>query len=141
MTSRSRNPNDPLSAALAEYDARFAARAALRARRGPLEKTIQARVVKWLERHGFFVWRNSTGTFRQGDRYVQCGIPGQADITGILPGGRRLEVEVKTATGRASKAQLRFREKIEAAGGLYVLARSVAALEAALCQYLTKSSL
>ena len=60
-----------------------------------------------------------------GARVVRFGVPGQADLTGILPDGRRLEVEVKSATGRQSAAQRDFQNLIERFGGLYVLARSV----------------
>jgi hypothetical protein len=56
---------------------------------------------------------------------VRFGVPGQADISGILVGGRRLEIEVKGPTGRMSDQQRKFRAMIECFGGLYILARSV----------------
>jgi len=46
------------------------------------------------------LWRANVGVARIGDRLIRFGIPGQADLTGILPDGRRLEIEVKSATGR-----------------------------------------
>ena len=58
-------------------------------------------------------------------RMVSFGVPGQADLTGILDGGRRLEIEVKTATGRQSKEQQNYERMIVSKGGIYVLARSV----------------
>ena len=41
---------------------------------------------------------------RMGRRLVRFGVPGQADLTGILPGGKRLEIETKSDTGRAATA-------------------------------------
>ena len=55
---------------------------------------------------------------------IKFSIPGAADITGILPDGRRLEIEVKSATGKQSKQQEKFEAMITKLGGVYVLARS-----------------
>lgn len=83
------------------------------------------------------LWRQNTGaaTFR-GQR-VSFGVPGAADITGILPDGRRIEIEVKSAVGRQSAAQKSYQAMIERFGGVYILARSVddvyAGLRAAGC--------
>ena len=71
------------------------------------------------------LWRANTGVARIGRRVVRFGVPGQADLTGILPDGRRLEVETKSATGKQSKDQRNFQRMIERFGGVYVLARSV----------------
>lgn len=80
---------------------------------------------------GVVVWRQNSGLYytpdgRGGWRRVRAAIPGAADITGMLPGGRRLEVECKTASGRQSEDQRVFQAVVERAGGLYVLARSAA---------------
>jgi len=69
-----------------------------------------------------FAWRQNTGVSR---RHIRFGRNGAADITGILRGGRRLEIETKTATGKQSDAQVEFQAEIERMGGLYILARSV----------------
>ena len=71
------------------------------------------------------LWRANAGAARIGRRFIQFGIPGQADLTGILTGGRRLEIEVKSATGRQAPDQRAFQALVERFGGLYVLARSV----------------
>jgi len=71
------------------------------------------------------LWRQNTGAVKFGHRLVRFGVKGQGDISGILRGGRRLEIEVKSATGAQSEDQLRFQLMIESMGGLYVLARSV----------------
>lgn len=74
---------------------------------------------------GVCAWRNNTGVSRSGGRYVRFGIAGQGDITGLLRGGRRLEMEVKTAKGKVSPEQEKFGAEITAMGGLYIVARSV----------------
>jgi len=71
------------------------------------------------------LWRANVGAARIGRRVVRFGIAGQADLTGILPDGRRLEIEVKSATGRQTAAQKAFQEMIERFHGVYILARSV----------------
>ena len=72
------------------------------------------------------VWRQNTGALRDATgRLIRFGIPGAADITGILANGRRLEIEVKTDTGRLSKQQARYGQMIHRMGGLYFVVRSV----------------
>ncbi len=71
------------------------------------------------------LWRANSGVAQIGRRIVRFGVPGQADLTGILPDGRRIEVEIKSATGRQTQDQKNFQRMIERFRGLYVLARSV----------------
>lgn len=71
------------------------------------------------------LWRANVGVACIGRRVVRFGIPGQADLTGILPGGVRLEVEVKADDGRQTTEQKNYQAMIEGLGGVYVLARSV----------------
>lgn len=71
------------------------------------------------------LWRANVGSARFGRQVVQFGVPGQADLTGIIPGGRRLEIEVKSEAGRQSRDQKAWQTLIERFGGLYILARSV----------------
>lgn len=59
-------------------------------------------------------------------RFVRYGIPGQGDHTGMLRGGRRLEVEYKRSVGgRYSDDQIAFGEAVNGGGGLYLRARSL----------------
>jgi hypothetical protein len=46
-------------------------------------------------------------------------------LSGILDDGRRIEIEVKTPSGRQSEQQKRFQDMIEKFNGIYILARSV----------------
>lgn len=80
------------------------------------------------------IWRNNVGSAKTRDgRFIRFGIPGQADISGILavtlPGGRvigqRIEIEAKTKTGRQRPEQKKWQAMIERMGGIYILARSV----------------
>jgi len=87
--------------------------------------------LKWLHDRGIFAWRNNTGTAWIGDQPVTFGYPGSADITGILPDGRRLEVECKSPTGTQSAKQKEFEAKIRKNSGIYLLVRSVQELEEA----------
>ena len=90
------------------------------------ERQIQNEILRHFgTRSDMRLWRSNSGVARMGKRHVRFGVPGQADLTGILPGGVRLEVEVKSATGRQSAEQLAYQCMIERFGGVYVLARSV----------------
>ena len=80
------------------------------------------------------LWRANAGVARIGDRVVRFGVPGQADLTGILPDGRRLEVEVKSPGGTQTDDQRNFQRMIERFGGVYVLARTVEDIRQALAQ-------
>ena len=60
-----------------------------------------------------------------GGRLVRSGPNGSSDISGILVGGRRLEIELKSSTGRVSPEQKAWIEMINSMGGLAFVARSV----------------
>ncbi len=69
-------------------------------------------------------WRQNTGAVKIKGQFVKFGVPGQADISGILDTGHRLEIEVKSPGGQQSVEQIRFQQMIESHNGCYVLARS-----------------
>jgi hypothetical protein len=93
------------------------------------------------------IWRVNTGMgwfadgkpARKTDRGaypVKFGVPGQADISGLLlPNGRRLEIETKTIKGRQSKEQAAWQRITERFGGMYILARSVSDVDRVLLGY------
>lgn len=74
---------------------------------------------------GVYAWRNNTGAIQRMGRFVRFGITGQGDITGVLPGGRRLEIEVKVPKAEPSEEQVKFGARINAAGGLWFVAHSL----------------
>jgi hypothetical protein len=89
------------------------------------EKALQNDILRAFgTRPGLRLWRANCGVARMGERVIRFGIPGQADLTGILPDGRRLEIEVKSATGRQTPEQIAFEHMIERFNGIYILARS-----------------
>ena len=99
------------------------------------ESVVLHDCLRYLKKRGIFAYRQNTGTLWTNGQPVSFGYPGSADITGILPDGRRLEVECKSATGRQSEKQKKFEEKIRTNGGIYILARSVEDLEHGLRLY------
>lgn len=60
------------------------------------------------------------GTYRMGKTTMDLGT---ADISATIK-GRSVKIEVKTGKDRMSSYQRRYRDKIEAAGGIYIVARS-----------------
>lgn len=93
---------------------------------GP-EAQIQQAIMEYLTAKRIFFWRNNTGVARMGQnggRFVRFGVVGSPDIF-ALHGGRIYGIEVKAPKGKVSEAQQKFGEKIESAGGTYIVARSV----------------
>lgn len=91
-------------------------------------------LVEFGSRPDLRMWRANVGVARtRTGQFVKFGVPGQADISGILwPHGRRLEIETKSATGRQREAQRAWQAMIERMGGLYILARSLDDVRAAI---------
>jgi len=70
-------------------------------------------------------WRQHVGQMFVGAYCIRFGMPGAADLTGILPDGRRLECEAKRRFGgKQTQDQLVFQRMIEARGGVYILFHS-----------------
>ena len=57
--------------------------------------------------------------------FIKFGTKGMADIMGLLPNGRTLFLEVKTATGVQSEDQIAFQERMKELGHEYAVVRSV----------------
>lgn len=90
------------------------------------ERQVQNAILRTFgTRSDLRLWRANVGVARIGRRVVRFGVPGQADLTGILPGGRRLEIEVKSDSGAQTPEQRAYQRLIERFDGVYVLARSV----------------
>jgi hypothetical protein len=71
-----------------------------------------------------FCWRNS-GAFKT-DRggFYRMGTPGAPHIICVIE-GQFVGIEVKDEKGRLNRNQIAFKERLEAAGDRYVLARSI----------------
>jgi len=103
------------------------------------EKAIQNDILRAFgSKRWMRLWRANVLAARMGDRFVRAGVPGQADLTGILRVGGvgvSLWIEVKSATGRQTQSQEWFQQMVERLGGLYILARSVRDVDDAINAY------
>ena len=93
----------------------------------PSEAEIQAEILRILgARPDLRLWRANSGVaYKPQGRPVRFGVPGQADLSGLLAGGRRLEIEVKGPRGRQTPEQCHFGAMIARFGGLYIVAHSL----------------
>lgn len=104
-----------------------------------LETQIQQDIMIALSDAGYLVNRQQVGKFKSmyGDRIVNVGQPGMADISAIVPVtitsdmvgqtiGAYVEIEVKTLTGTQRQAQKLRELAVNKRGGRYIVARSPA---------------
>ncbi|MEG3086158.1 hypothetical protein [Sphingomonas sp. PB4P5] len=83
---------------------------------------------------GKFITRTAAGrTILDSARPISFGLPGSADIIGVLQGGLPLAAEAKTGTGRQRKNQQAFQAAWEKRGGIYVVFHSVDELIGMIC--------
>jgi hypothetical protein len=89
------------------------------------EKEIQSAIVEYLKLKRIFHYRNNTGAFVDKNNHMyRFGALGSPDVVAVKD-GRYIAIEVKTAKGIQSDAQLNFQRELERAGGQYILARSL----------------
>jgi len=76
---------------------------------------------------GVACWRANAGVSRSGGRFVRFGVKGQADISGLIRGGTRVEIEVKLPGGKwgVTPEQAAFAGRIRELGGICAVVRSV----------------
>lgn len=97
------------------------------------EAKVSASLDTYLKTIGAITIRTNAGTFTSDSGNVVMGAKaGTSDKTCCLPGGQFLGLEVKSEKGKLSEAQARYGERVRRLGGLYIVARSVAELRAAL---------
>lgn len=104
------------------------------------EKSTQNDILRaFATQPGLRLWRANVGVAKYGKRVVRFGVPGQADLTGILPVtlicpvcaaeagtvGARLEIECKKPGGAQFTEQQNYERMIRRFGGIYVTAYSV----------------
>lgn len=91
------------------------------------EADLQAAILhEFGSRPDIRLWRANVLVARTKDgRVVKAGVKGQADLSGIRAGGQRIEIEVKSPSGRQSQEQKRWQAMILRFGGIYVTARSL----------------
>ena len=113
---------------------------------GTVENKVQAACQTMLSLRGEFVWRNQSRTImvpgKGGKmRPMFFGLPGSPDLIGVWR-GRAIGVECKKPLGPKggtrgsvqSEEQIAFQCEFERAGGIYILARGVEDVEAALAK-------
>jgi len=103
--------------------------------KGRLERQVQTGVLAYLSiRKDIIFWRQNVGAVKFDDFFVRFGLRGAADIQGIQgPTGRFFGIECKREIGgKVSQEQENWGQNVENAGGLYIVARSVEAVEKAL---------
>ena len=99
--------------------------------RGPSANEITAQILLGVSKRfngQIILWRNNRidamAVGRGGRlRKVSAGINGQGDMTGILPDGRRVEIEVKAGKDRQSPEQESFGKMIASHRGVYLVTR------------------
>src|SRR5262245_38362086 len=91
------------------------------------ERDILAAVLRIVRVHPKvgFAWRANAGAMELNGRTVRFGFTGQADIVGVLKGGRFFALEVKSASGRLTRHQSAFLDNVRAVGGVAGVVRSV----------------
>ena len=69
--------------------------------------------------------RINSGAFEVEGRYIESAFRGCSDVLGMLKGGRLLAVECKSTRGALSADQEAFGAAVAGNGGLFVVARSI----------------
>lgn len=101
--------------------------------KAPRETDLVNACLELLAIRGIMAWRNNTGATKVAGRCIRFGHPGSADILGCLPpSGRLLAVECKMPGGKLRPNQAVFLDSVRMAGGLALVVRDVAELDAAL---------
>ncbi|WP_019132671.1 VRR-NUC domain-containing protein [Peptoniphilus obesi] len=74
-----------------------------------------------------YVYRANVGVFRQGDRFINTGLPkGFPDLFGFRKkDGKMFFIEVKNIKGRLSREQKLFGQEMQKQKVLYGVARSI----------------
>jgi hypothetical protein len=121
-------------AEITEYEKTYVARRQAKPKRPGA--TPEAKVAKaidsYLEQLDFYVLRTSAGMAQIGDRKMSMGRVGTHDRTCCAPNGRFVSIEIKSAAGSPSDAQLRQKGFIQRRNGIVIIPHSVAELRAGL---------
>lgn len=105
---------------------------------GAKENVVLSDCLQYLTLSGVFAWRNNTGAYKVGSRFIRFGLVGSSDILGILPDGRFLAVECKREKGGVlSDAQRGFLETIRQNNGVSCVVHSVEDLQEVIKKVLT----
>lgn len=97
------------------------------------ESDVQKAILDYLRYRGIFCFKNNTvGIYkRDTGAYIPSQSKGSPDIICVVD-GKFIGIEVKGPSGRQSPDQIEFQERLERAGGRYIVARSIDDVEHAL---------
>lgn len=99
---------------------------------GP-EQGIQNAILDYLHARGILAWRINSGAIKAAHGgLVKLAPKGHSDIFLLLPGGRAGFIEVKAPKGKLSEDQRAFLARVQQAGALAFVARSIEDVERAL---------
>ncbi len=89
--------------------------------------SLTSSIMAFLKLNGCYVQRvNTTGTWSQKlKKYIYSGSTrGAADLTAIIGKGKHVSIEIKFGQDKVSEKQKEVKAQIEAAGGIYYIARN-----------------
>jgi len=92
-----------------------------------LETEIQTKILNYLRSKDMLCFRVNNGGIYDAKLHAyrrSVSLKGVPDILGCLR-GKMLGIEVKTPKGKQSVEQVMFQKRLEAEGGIYILARSI----------------
>ena len=89
------------------------------------EAKVSKAIDAYLELLDFYVLRTSAGMAQIEGRKMSMGRIGTHDRTCCAPNGRYVSIEIKSAKGSPSPAQLRQNEFIQRRNGIVIIAHSV----------------
>lgn len=90
------------------------------------ETDLVRAILEYLHLRGITAWRNNTGAYKAGKRFIRFGYVGSGDILGVIPPtGKLLSIECKTKKNKPSHKQEEFMELVVRAGGIAFVARSI----------------
>jgi len=96
------------------------------------EAKVSAAIDNYLTLLDFYVLRTSAGMAQIDGRKMSMGRVGTHDRTCCAPNGRYVSIEIKSAKGSPSTAQLRQKEFIQRRNGIVIIAHSVDELRSGL---------
>lgn len=102
------------------------------------EAVIQDEICDYLTSRGLVhsITDSSVGFANGRKLRAKVSKPGWCDVTGLLPDGRFLGIEVKSSTGKLRPSQVQTLGEITASNGLVIVARSVGEVVAVVEPYL-----
>ncbi len=99
------------------------------------ETDIQRDIFRKCVRNDRIAWiaRNNVGVYKRGKSIIRYGLGvGSSDLIGQLKDGRFLAIECKTRTGRTTKEQDLFLNRVKMWGGVAIVCRSSSELDSQL---------